>query len=167
MKAELTQVWRTFWDERSPRERQLLAWGGGVAAFALAYSILWAPAQEGSTRIAHELPGMRETLARMTAQAGEARTLSAAAQGAAPTGGALRDALAASLNAHGMDGSQLQIVGSGVQLQLKNVAFPAWVAWLDEARTQFKVQVGSAQVAGLPAPGQVDVTAVMQPAQIQ
>jgi general secretion pathway protein M len=167
MNAEWKEVWRNFWDERSVREQRLLSWGGAVAGLALAYSVLWSPAQDGSARIARELPSMRESLARMTAQATEARGLSAAAQGVAPTGPALRDALAASLSAHGLDGSQLQIVGGGVQLQLKNVAFPVWVQWLDEVRKQFKVQVGEAHVTGLKAPGQVDLTAVMQPAQFQ
>jgi general secretion pathway protein M len=167
MNTQLNDLWRDFWDARNPRERLLLGWGGAIAAAALAYSVLWAPAAAGCARLERELPEMRHALARMTAQADEARMLSSAAQGIAPTGAALRDALATSLEAHGLGGAQLQVAGSGVQLQLKNAAFPAWVTWLDEARKQFKVKVGEAHVTGLATAGQVDLTAQLLPAQTQ
>lgn len=44
------------------------------------------------------------------------------------------------------------------------MSFPAWTQWLDDARKQFKVQVGEAHVSALKDDGQVDLTAVMQPA---
>jgi general secretion pathway protein M len=103
----------------------------------------------------------------MTAQANEARALSAAAQGVAPTGGALKDALTASLNDHGLVPVQVQVLGNAVQIQLKNASFPAWTEWLDDARKQFKVQVSEAHVTGLKQDGQVDLTASLQPSSIK
>ncbi|MGU7784033.1 type II secretion system protein GspM [Burkholderia sp. PU8-34] len=164
MKAELNQTLAQFWGERTPRERSMLGWGGAVLAVAIAYSVLWSPAQEGRARITRALPAMRAELAKMTSQANEARSLTAAAQGVAPTGAALKDALTASLSDHGLPAPQTQVIGSGVQIQMKNVAFPAWTQWLDDARKQFKVQVGEAHVTALKEDGQVDLTAVMQPA---
>ncbi|KVN93434.1 general secretion pathway protein GspM [Burkholderia ubonensis] len=163
MKAELNQTLTQFWGERTPREKNLLGWGGAVLAVAIAYSVLWSPAQEGRARITRALPAMRAELAKMTAQANEARSLTAAAQGVAPTGAALKDALTASLSDHGMPGGQIQLLGNGVQIQLKNASFPAWTQWLDDVRKQFKVQVGEAHVTALKDDGQVDLTAVMQP----
>ncbi|CAB3758965.1 general secretion pathway protein GspM [Burkholderia sp. MSh2] len=164
MKTEqLNQTLTQFWGERSPREKMLLGWGGAVLAIAIAYSVLWSPAQEGRARIQRELPTMRLELAQMTAQANEAKSLAAAAQGVAPTGLALKDALTSSLSDHGLQGAQVQIVGNGVQIQMKNVSFPAWTQWLDDARRQFKVQVGEAHATALKDDGQVDLTAVMQP----
>lgn len=164
MKTEqLNQTMAQFWGERTPREKTLLGWGGAVLAIVIAYSVLWSPAQEGRARIQHELPAMRHELAQMTAQANEAKSLAAAAQGVAPTGLALKDALTASLSDHGLQGAQVQIVGNGVQIQMKNVSFPAWTQWLDDARRQFKVQVGEAHATALKEDGQVDLTAVMQP----
>ncbi|PRE24502.1 general secretion pathway protein GspM [Burkholderia multivorans] len=159
----LTQALTQFWGERTPREKTLLGWGGAVLAVAIAYSVLWSPAQEGRARIERELPTMRRELAQMTAQANEAKSLTAAAQGVAPTGLALKDALAASLSDHGLPGAQVQIVGNGVQIQMKNVSFPAWTQWLDDVRRQLKAQVGEAHVSALKEDGQVDLTAVMQP----
>ena len=164
MKTEqLNQTLTQFWGERSQREKMLLGWGGAVLAVVIAYSVLWSPAQEGRARIQRELPNMRRELAQMTAQANEAKSLTAAAQGVAPTGLALKDALTASLSDHGLQGAQVQIVGNGVQIQMKNVSFPAWTQWLDDARRQFKVQVGEAHATALKDDGQVDLTAVMQP----
>ena len=51
MKAELAQSWAGFWDQRTEREKTLLAWGGGVLAVVIAWSVLWAPAQDGRAHL--------------------------------------------------------------------------------------------------------------------
>ncbi len=163
MKAELAQTWAGFWDQRTDREKALLTWGGGVLAVVIAWSVLWAPAQEGRARLRESLPTLQRQLAQMTAQANEAHQLSAAAQGVAPTGGALKDALSASLSDHGLAATQVQVIGNAVQVQMKNASFPAWTSWVDDVRRQFKVQVSEAHVTALKEDGQVDVTASLQP----
>ena len=163
MKTALGQTWAGFWDARTTREKTLLTWGGAAVGVVVAWSVLWAPAQEGRARLRETLPAMQRQLAQMTAQANEARALSAATQGVAPTGGALKDALTASLTDHGLAATQVQVLGNAVQIQMKNASFPAWTAWLDDARRQFKVQVVEAHVSALKADGQVDLTASLQP----
>jgi general secretion pathway protein M len=163
MKAELAQTWAGFWDQRTDREKALLTWGGGVLAVVIAWSVLWAPAQEGRARLRESLPTLQRQLAQMTAQANEAHQLAAAAQGVAPTGGALKDALSASLSDHGLAATQVQVIGNAVQVQMKNASFPAWTSWVDDVRRQFKVQVSEAHVTALKEDGQVDVTASLQP----
>jgi general secretion pathway protein M len=163
MKAELAQTWAGFWDQRTEREKNILAWGGGVLAVVIAWSVLWAPAQEGRSHLRDTLPAMQRQLAQMTAQANEARQLSAAAQGVAPTGAALKDALTASLTDHGLAATQVQVIGNAVQIQLKNASFPAWTNWVDDVRKQFKVQVLEAHATALKEDGQVDLTASLQP----
>jgi len=164
MKTAFVETWAGFWDARTAREKTLLSWGGAVLAVAVAYSVLWAPAQEGRAHLRDTLPGMQREVAQMTAQANEARALAPAAQGVAPTGGALKNALAASLTEHGLNAAQVELIGSGVQIQLKNASFPTWTQWLDDVRRQFKVQVAEAHVTALKADGQVDLTAALQPA---
>jgi general secretion pathway protein M len=163
MKAELAQTWAGFWDQRTDREKALLTWGGAVLAVVIAWSVLWAPAQEGRARLRESLPTLQRQVAQMTAQANEARQLSAAAQGVAPTGAALKDALSASLSDHGLAATQVQVIGNAVQVQMKNASFPAWTAWVDDVRRQFKVQVAEAHVTALKEDGQVDLTASLQP----
>ncbi|CAB3712237.1 type II secretion system protein M [Paraburkholderia rhynchosiae] len=167
MKAELAQTWAGFWDQRTDREKALLTWGGGVLAVVIAWSVLWAPAQEGRARLHESLPTLQRQLAQMTAQANEARQLSAAVQGVAPTGAALKDALSASLSDHGLAATQVQVIGNAVQVQLKNASFPAWTAWVDDVRRQFKVQVAEAHVTALKDDGQVDLTASLQPSTVK
>ena len=163
MKAELAQTWAGFWDQRTDREKGLLTWGGGILAVVMAWSVLWAPAQEGRSHLRESLPSLQRQLAQMTAQANEARQLSGATQGVAPTGAALKDALTASLGDHGLAATQVQVIGNAVQIQMKNASFPAWTSWVDDVRKQFKVQVAEAHVSALKEDGQVDVTASLQP----
>jgi general secretion pathway protein M len=163
MKAELAQTWAGFWDQRTEREKGIITWGGGVLAVVIAWSVLWAPAQEGRAHLRESLPSLQRQLAQMTANANEARALSAAAQGVAPTGAALKDALSASLSDHGLAATQVQVIGNAVQIQMKNASFPAWTSWVDDARKQFKVQIAEAHVTALKDDGQVDLTASLQP----
>jgi general secretion pathway protein M len=152
-----------FWSERSPRERLLLGLGGALLAVLLLYSILWAPAQAGRDELGGRLPAMRAELARMRQQADEARVLAPAAVGVAATGDALRDAVAGSLGQAGMPGAQVNVAGNAVRVQLKNVPFGAWTAWLDDARRQLKVQVAQAHITAGAPDGQVDIEATLQP----
>ncbi|HEV3422906.1 MAG TPA: type II secretion system protein M [Paraburkholderia sp.] len=163
MKTELAQTWAGFWDGRTEREKTLLMWGGAALGVAIAWSVLWAPAEDGRAHLRQTLPAMQRQLAQMTAQASEAQRLSAAAQGVAPTGGALKDALTASLTDHGLAPLQVQLLGNAVQIQLKNASFPVWTGWVDDVRRQFKVQVAEAHVTALKDDGQVDLTASLAP----
>ncbi|WP_206999880.1 type II secretion system protein GspM [Trinickia mobilis] len=164
MKTAFAEGWATFWDARSAREKTLVTWGGTVLAVAIAYSVLWAPAQAGRAHLRETLPEMQRKVAMMTAQANEARTLAIAAQGVAPTGVALKGALAASLTEHGLNPTQVGMAGNAVEIQLKNASFPTWTMWLDDVRKQYKVQVSEAHISALKTDGQVDLTASLQPA---
>jgi general secretion pathway protein M len=163
MKTELLQMWAGFWDARTEQEKTLLTWGGTAVAVVIAWSVAWAPAQDGSAHLRETLPAMQQQLAQMTAQASEARRLSVAAYGEPPTGDALKDALSASLSDHGITPLQVQVMGNAVQIQLKNASFPVWTSWIDDMRRQFKVQVAEAHVTALKDDGQVDLTASLQP----
>ncbi|MEM5400490.1 type II secretion system protein M [Paraburkholderia unamae] len=164
MSSAWAEAWTNFWEARSTREKTLLTWGGAVLALAIGWSVLWQPAADGRARLRQSLPGMQRELAQMTAEADEARSLAGAAASVAPGGQALKDALTASLADHALTGAQIQLIGTTVQVQMKNASFPAWAAWLDDVRKQFKVQVVEAHVTALKADGQVDLTASLQPA---
>ncbi|MDF6734678.1 type II secretion system protein GspM, partial [Escherichia coli] len=55
----------TFWMQREPRERRILAGGGVVLLLVIVYLVLWEPAFEGQRRIEKALPQMRSQLAEM------------------------------------------------------------------------------------------------------
>jgi general secretion pathway protein M len=179
MKTVLANTWFEFWGERTPREKTLLTAGAVLLCLVVFYSVLWAPAQAGRARLSEQLPAMRTELARMSAQANEARGLASNAQSAAPTGGALRDAVGASLVQHGIAGADVSNLGNAVQVRLKNVSFGAWVGWLDDVRKQYKIQVVdmhatahaapnvAAPAAALDEDGQVDLNATLQAPSVQ
>ena len=158
------EAWTNFWEARTTREKALLTWGGAVLALAIGWSVLWQPAADGRARLRQSLPGMQRQHAQMTAEADEARSLAGAAASVAPGGQALKDAVTASLADHTLAGAQVQLIGTTVQVQMKSASFPAWAAWLDDVRKQFKVQVIEAHITALKADGQVDLTASLQPA---
>ena len=160
----LGNVWAGFWEPRTAREKMLLTWGGVALAIVIAYSVLWAPAQQGREHLREALPAMQHQIAQMTAQADEARALAPAAQGVAPTGGALRDALSASLTQAGLVTTQVRLAGEAVQIDAKNASFPAWTMWLNDARKQFKVRIVELHANALKEDGQVDLTVALQPA---
>lgn len=163
----MKELFNDWWGERAPREKTLLGSGALILALVILYSILWSPAQTGRTQLLHSLPGMQNQLAQMEAQAVEARSLSGVAASVVPAGNSLRDALTAALADHGLPNGQLTVLGNGVQVQLKNASFAAWVGWLDDARKRFKVQVSEAHVIAQKPDGQVDINATLQPANAQ
>ena len=166
MKATaLGEIWAEFWDGRTGREKQLLTWGGALLALVIGWSVLWAPAADGRAQLRASLPGLQRQLSQMTAEADEARSLSAAAASVAPGGAALKNAVVSSLAGHGLSGAHVQMVGTAVQIQLKDASFAAWAGWLNDVRRQLKVQVVDAHVSALKTDGQVDLSASLQPAQ--
>jgi general secretion pathway protein M len=160
----ITDTWANFWTARTAREKTMLAWGGAAVGVVIAYSLLWAPAQQGRTDLRATLPEMQRQIAQMTAEADEARTLTPAAQGLAPRGTALRNALSASLAQSGFSAPLVDLAGDAVRIEVKNASFPAWTTWLDAARGQFKVQVSDLHASALNDDGQVDLSATLEPA---
>jgi general secretion pathway protein M len=152
---------QSFWSERNPREQRLLLLAGLFLALVILYQLLWDPAASGRARLHDALPQMQSELANMNAQAERARSLKAAAT-ATPTGAAWLDGLRSSLAQQGLNGAQLSENGSLLQLHVTGAPFERCVAWLDNARRIYKVQVIDAQVNALPQPGMVSLTATLQ-----
>jgi general secretion pathway protein M len=155
---------KSWFDSRPPREQKLLLAGGAVAAAALAYNVLWEPAFEGRAQIAASLPQLEAQLADIRAQVDEARHLKAAAARRAPTGAALRDALGASLAQTGIANAQLTVLGKGVQIDAKGVPFATWMGWLDQVRRDDHIRVLNVRASAEDKPGQVTISAALQPA---
>lgn len=163
----LSGAWAGFWETRTAREKVALTWGGAVLAVAIGWSVLWAPAADGRTQLRERMPRLQRELAQMAAQAKEARSLAGQAAGVAPTGATLKNAMTASLDEHGLQGAQVQLIGTTAQVQLENAAFAAVTAWLNDVRKQFKVEVIEAHVMAQKPDGQVDLSVLLQPANVQ
>src|SRR5580658_2038592 len=93
----ITAAVTEWFETRAPREKQLLVAGGVLAVAAFIYNVLWAPAWDGGIQVKASLPLLEVQLADVKMQVDQTRRLKGAAAVRAPTGIALRDALAASL----------------------------------------------------------------------
>jgi general secretion pathway protein M len=154
---------KSWFAERPPREQKLLLAGGSVALAAIVYNVLWEPAFDGRAQIAASLPQLEAQLADIRAQVEQARHLKAAAARRAPTGTALRDALDSSLQQTGIADAKLTVLGKGVQIDAKGVPFATWMTWLDQVRRDDHVRVISVRASAEDKPGQVTISAALQP----
>jgi general secretion pathway protein M len=154
---------KSWFGERPPREQKLLFAGGSVALAAIVYNVLWEPAFDGRAQIAASLPQLEAQLADIHGQVEQARYLKAAAARRAPTGAALRDALDASLQQTGIADAKLTVLGRGVQIDAKGVPFATWMMWLDQVRRDDHVRVISVRASAEDKPGQVTISAALQP----
>lgn len=145
-----------FWLARSEQERKFLAGGGGVAALALLYSILIAPAVNGRAQVQKDLPLLRQEAAEIQALARQAGEL--ARQVPAPVVPISQDGLNTSLAAHGLKPQSVAVTGEYARLQFAGVPFPALLMWLDKMRRESRVAVEDASIAGQAIPGMVDAS---------
>ena len=160
IKTALTE----WFEARAPREKLLIGVGGALLMAALIYNVLWAPAWDDRATMSADLPELEAQLADVQLQADEARRLKGAAAIRAPSGIALRDALAASLAQAGIPEPQLTMLGKGVQVDAKNAPFGAWMTWLNDVREADHLRVVDAHAAGDVQPGRATVSVTLQPA---
>jgi general secretion pathway protein M len=163
IRAALTE----WFEARAPREKLLLGVGGGLMALALAYNVLWAPAWQGRAQISASLPLLEGQLAEVEMQVGQARRLKGVTAIRAPSGAALRDALATSLRQAGIPQPQFTMLGQGVQVDAKGAPFDAWMTWLDDVRRTDHVRVVNAHATGEASIGRATVSVTLQPASDQ
>jgi general secretion pathway protein M len=152
-----------WFEARAPREKRLLLAGGALTVVAIVYNLLWAPAWDGCIQIRASLPLLEVQLADIQMQVDQARQLKGQAAVRAPSGVALRDTLATSLVQAGIPEAQVATLGKGVQIDVKNAPFGAWMSWLDSVRRDDHVRVVNAQLIAEGKVGQVTVSATLQP----
>ena len=143
-----------FWQARNEQEQRMLAIGGAVVGLALFYSLLVAPAMDGSAQLRKSLPQLRQNVAELKSLARTANELAARAPLQAPP--MTRAALDNSLAAGGIKPQSLSVTGEYAKLEFKGVPFAALVTWLDAQRRDGRIAVQEAVITGQTAPGMVD-----------
>ncbi len=173
---------RAWWDERTPRDRQIL-----MACFVLVMALvvagwLWLPAARGIRALERDLPLLRAQRAEVLALAQEGRSLREQARQNGvnlPAPGARRAALQRSLESAGLRGVELMDEGPNrLRLRWARVDYGVWAAWAaavvrDSGARFAQVNVDaalapSAGVAATAAPGAVPAAAsVSLPGQVR
>lgn len=143
MSVRKIQAWRlsiqSFWVERDPRERRLLALGSAVFLSALIYVIAIAPALQGTARLKQDLPGLRTQAAVLQSMAAEVQRLAANPVVAPPL--STPEDIEASLSRNGLKAQNVVVTGDLVRVQLNGVAFSSVLRWLDELQKTARLNV--------------------------
>ncbi|MDL2353854.1 MAG: type II secretion system protein GspM [Pseudomonadota bacterium] len=144
------------WLARTEQERKLLAGAAALAALALVYALLVAPALAGKAALDKELPQLRTQAAQLRALALEAGEL--ARQPVLQAAPMTRESLTASLAALSITAQSLTMTGEYARLQLTGVSFANLAGWLDAQRRENRIAVQDAAIGAQGAAGQVDAT---------
>jgi general secretion pathway protein M len=141
-----------IWQERSPRERAVLALVGGFVAIALLFAFVALPLHRTHARLVEELPRLRASLAALEKEAAEAKRLRALpAVASAPA------AANAAVANRPLAGAQVAIVDERhVSLTGADVSFAALLEWLADAQRS-GLHVERARIERLPLAGRVRI----------
>lgn len=148
----------SWWQDRSARERRVIANLLALAALAILFA-LGLQAERTRERLAGQLPQLRASLAALERDAQEAKRLRAMPTPAALPATPLA-ALAANVGA--VPGAQLAVIDERrVRLTGADVSFAALLEWLGQARASHGLRVESARLEALAAPGRVRAELVL------
>ncbi|MDP2962916.1 MAG: type II secretion system protein M [Sulfurimicrobium sp.] len=160
MKESATSWWRQL----APRERRLIAWGGGALLAALSYAYLWQPLNTERVKLRASLPQMRADAALMNIQAGEAANLRQNTH-TPLSGPALQAAILQAMIEAGMDDKSVQITlldGHRANLSIQGVAFDHWASVTARLQSEKNVRLESCSIEAMPEAGMVRLQAVME-----
>lgn len=154
MIEKFIQTWRGL----ARREQRMVAGALVVLSLALGYLVLFEPAYKGIREADRDLPVLRSEVAQLDALSGEARRLAALPDGQRSPQ-ATRQALEGSIDAAGLRGqlAELKLSGEVFDLRFKEVAFAAWLDWMDAALRETRLRVVDAVVQREAQPGKVSV----------
>ena len=154
--ARLQRAANTFWAMRDARERRLLMVAAAFIAATSYYLLLIAPAIAGRERLNQDLPQLREQVAQLQALSVEAASLGSNA----PTGITTMSAemLTATLAAHGLKATGINVVGETAQLQLSGASFSNTMSWLQDLQRSARIVVSATKITTLAKPDQVDAS---------
>lgn len=141
---DLKQAAQTFWNERSKRERHLLAVAIVAIMLGLFYALLIDPALSGRKDLEKKLPALRAQAAQVQALAKDVAALSSKA--AAPVPAATKESIEASLNGKGIKPQSVTLAGDVVKVQLTGVSFAGLIDWLVDMQKGVRLSVLDAKV---------------------
>ncbi len=142
-----------FWQERSARERRVLAWGGTLLVLVLLWLLGVEPALEGRERWRKDLPQLRADAAQVQALSQQLasappRADGAGAGAASPT--VDKATLESGLAAQGLKAQSLSVQDAGgvllVRVNFDDVSFSALTEWLQQQHRALQLSVSEASV---------------------
>ena len=140
-----------LWQQRSARERRVLAWGGMLLVIVLLWLLAIEPALDGRERWRKDLPQLRSEAAQVQAlaqQLSSAPPRATASAAASPT--VDKAMLESSLAAQGLKAQALSVQDAGgvllVRVNLDDASFSALTEWLQQQQRASQLSVSEASV---------------------
>jgi type II secretory pathway component PulM len=154
--------WSRYWQNLLPRERWIIAGGGGVLVVALLYAYLWLPLHQQRQKLQEVLPRMRLQATQLQTARDEVLRLKAQVGAGARSNLPLQQALTASATAQGLTLLKVDVTGEhSAMLVLDNVAFDDWLRWLHLLQTQQGLHLVAGDITRSTQVGRVNIQATV------
>jgi type II secretory pathway component PulM len=150
-----------WWQLRSRSERMLLAAAAGIAAFALAWLVVWQPLARDTDRLGRRIESERATLADARRRADEIAGLARNAPSIAPADPrAALDALLARQDLKTAAATIERVDNERIRLTFDAIGFDALTAFLDALQRDARLRAVELVATARVEPGQVraDIT---------
>lgn len=148
---------QSWWQQRAPRDRQILLVLGVLVAALLVYGWLWQPAAQGIATLERDLPPLRAQRGEVLAMAQEGRRLREETRQNSvrvPAPAARRGLLQRSLENAGLRG--VDIIEEGphrLRLRAARVDYGVWAAWVAGPARELGARLGQVSIQSLTAGG--------------
>jgi general secretion pathway protein M len=153
----------SFWRDRAPREKLVLALLALVLGSAVVFLTLIEPAMRGIQRLERGLPQQRSQAAQLDALLAEVKTLRSRAQVASVSPSEARAALDKSLAAAGLKAARVVPLADGdIQLTFSNVSYATWSTWIAGVERELGARTMSVSANGTATPGNADIEVALR-----
>lgn len=158
--SQLKQGIASFWNDRNPRERNILIFGGLALLLILYYLLFIDPALSGRQDLQKQLPALRQQTAEVQAMSREATQLSS--RPASPPPLLTKDSIDTALSSKGLKAQNVAVTGDMVKVQLTGASFSAITDWLADAQKTARLTVVDANVDAQDKPDTVNATLTLR-----
>ena len=156
----MTEALKTFWRDRSERERNVIGAGAFLLALASAYAYAWLPVTRERDRLLASVPQLRDAAQAMERDAEELDRLKAATR---PAPRDIKAAIEQSAAVSGLRPAIAEVAPLGAdraRVVIQSVRGADWFSWVARLQTEPSVRLESARVAALGGGDAVKVEAV-------
>jgi general secretion pathway protein M len=156
----LKQGIASFWNDRNPRERNILVIGGLALLLILYYLLFIDPAYSGRKDLEKKLPSLRQQTAEVQALSREAQQLGSRTQPPPPL--LTKESIDTALNSRGLKAQNVLVTGEVVKVQFTAASFSGITDWLADAQKTARLSVVDANVEAQEKPDTVNATVTLR-----
>ncbi|MFY9259478.1 MAG: type II secretion system protein M [Gallionella sp.] len=154
--------WSRYWQNLLPRERWIMAGGGGVLLVALLYAYFWLPLHQQRQKLQEILPRMRLQATQLQTARDEVLRLKTQVGTGAQSNLPLQQRLTASATAQGLTLLKVDMTGEqSAVLVLDDVAFDEGLRWLHVLQTQQGLRLVAGDITRNAQVGRVNIHATV------